>query len=167
MASTKRMFTASFTGKDKLVKNCQMLRTKFPDWLYEANQATANEIFDEARRNIKSNDSYASGELYDSVITEVSARGLAIYVGSTSHYAPYVEFGTRPHFPPLDAIREWCRVKGIPEEAVFPIAKKIAERGTQAQPFLRPAFLVGKRNHLARLRSLITQGIKGALGRAA
>jgi HK97 gp10 family phage protein len=166
MAST-RMFTASFTGREKLVKNCQMLRTKFPEALYEANQATANEIFDQARYYIKQSDAYASGELYDSIVIEVSARGLAIWVGSTSHYAPFVEFGTRPHFPPLDAIRNWCRVKGIPESAAFPIAKKIAEHGTAAQPFMRPALAVGKRNHLTRLRAIISQAVKGSLGRAA
>src|SRR5262245_41824789 len=126
MASTQRMFTASFTGQEKLVRNCRMLREKFPEWLYEANQAKADEIFNEARRNLKQSDTYATGELYDSIITEVTARGLAIYVGSTSHYAPYVEFGTRPHFPPLDAIRRWCNLRGIPESAAFPIAKKIA-----------------------------------------
>jgi HK97 gp10 family phage protein len=163
MASTKRMFTASFTGQQKLVANCRILRDKFPEWLYEANQATADEIFDLARRNIRSNDSYTSGELYDSIVTEVSARGLAIYVGSTSKYAPFVEFGTRPHFPPLDAIREWCRLKGIPESAAFPIAKKIAERGTEAQPFMYPALQAGKRNHLSRLRALIKSGLKGLL----
>src|SRR5262245_26629542 len=104
----KRLFQVSFTGQEKLAANCAMLRRRFPEYLAEANQETADEIFALARRNIKSNDSYASGELYDSVVTEVTARGLAIYVGSTSKYAPYVEFGTRPHFPPLDAIRRWC-----------------------------------------------------------
>jgi HK97 gp10 family phage protein len=167
MASTKRMFTASFTGKEKLVRNCQMLRVKFPEALYEANMETATEIFDEARRNIKTNDSYASGELYDSIVTEVSARGLAIWVGSTSHYAPYVEFGTRPHFPPLDAIRQWCQLKGIPESAAFPIARKISEVGTSEAPFLAPALKVGQRNHLSRIRKIISLMVKGVLGRAA
>jgi HK97 gp10 family phage protein len=167
MASTQRMFSVSFTGQEKLAKNCRMLREKFPEWLGEANQQTADEIFDEARRNIKQADSYATGELYDSVIVEVSARGLAIWVGSTSHYAPYVEFGTRPHFPPVDAIREWCRVRGIPESAAFPIARQISERGTPAVPFLYPALLKGKRDHLARIRKLISMAIKGVLPKAA
>lgn len=166
MAGT-RMFTASFTGRENLVRNCRMLRDKFPEWLYEANQETANEIFDEARRNIKTNDSYASGELYDSIVAEVSARGLAIWVGSVSPYAPFVEFGTRPHFPPLDAIRRWCSLKGIPESAAFPIAKKISEAGTPEQPFMAPALKVGQRNHLARIRKVISLAIKSALGRAA
>lgn len=165
--SGKRMFSASFTGQQKLVANCRMLRAKFPEWLGEANQATANEIFDLARRNIQENDSIAWGNLYDSVVTEVSARGLAVWVGSTSQYAPYVEFGTRPHWPPIEAIEEWCEVKGIPVEAAFPIARKIAERGTEPAPFMRPALKAGQRNHLARIRAFVSTGIKSALGRAA
>lgn len=163
----QRMFTASFTGQETLVRNCRMLREKVPEWLAEANQETANEMFDEARRFLKQSDTYATGDLYDSVVTEVSARGLAIWVGSQSPYAAYVEFGTRPHFPPLDAIRAWCRVKGIPESAAFPIARQISVRGTPAIPFMRTALAVGRRHHLERIRRLITLGIRGALGRAA
>lgn len=161
--AAKRQFTASFTGLDQLAKNCAMLRRKFPEALERANQETANEIFAEARRIIQANDSYASGELYDSIEITVSARGMAIYVASTSHYAPYVEFGTRPHFPPVDAIRRWCRLKGIPETAAYPICLKIAERGTAAQPFMRPALAAGRRNHLSRLRALISRAVKGTL----
>ena len=161
--AAKRFLSASFTGREQLAKNCAMMRRKFPEWLEEANQETANEIFAEARRLIKVNDSYASGELYESMEITVTARGLAIYVASTSHYAPYVEYGTRPHFPPLDAIRRWCALKGIPIAAAFPIAKKISERGTPAQPFMRPALKAGQRNHLARLRALISRGVKGEL----
>lgn len=164
MASGSRMFTASFTGQEKLVRNARMLREKFPDWLAAANQQTADEIFDLARRNIKQMDSYASGDLYDSIVTEVTARGMAIYVGSTSPHAPFIEFGTRPHFPPLEPIRRWCRIRGLPEEAAFPIARQIALRGTPELPFLRPALLQGKRNHLARMRDLIKAGMKGLLG---
>ena len=161
------MFGVSFTGNEKLSANCKMLRAKFPEWLGEANQATANEIFDLARRNLQENDSIAWGNLYDSVVTEVSARGLAIWVGSTSPYAAYVEFGTRPHWPPVDAIEDWCEVKGIPVEAAFLIARKIAERGTPARPFMRPALKEGQRNHLARIRAFFSTGVKSALGRAA
>src|SRR5262245_38654870 len=163
----KRIFSVSFTGNENLKRNMAALRREFPEMLSDANQETADEIVREAQRNIKTNDSYASGELYGSLVVKVTARGLAIYVGSTSHYAPYVEFGTRPHFPPLDAIRRWCELKDIPVAAACPIAKKIAERGTPEQPFLWPAFLVGKRNHLARVRALCSAGVRKVLGRAA
>jgi phage gpG-like protein len=60
-------------------------------------------------------------------------------VGTAAEYAPHVEYGTRPHFPPIKAIREWAgRVLGD-EGAAFPVARAIAKKGTKAQPFLRPA----------------------------
>lgn len=164
MASGKRMFSVSFTGNDKIVRNARMLREKFPEWLSAANQETANEIFDLARKNIKAHDAYTSGELYDSIVVEVTARGLAIYVGSTSKHAPFVEFGTRPHFPPLAPIRQWCLARGLPESAAFPIARAISERGTPERPFLWPAAQQGKRNHLARMRDLVRAGMRGLLG---
>jgi hypothetical protein len=56
------------------------------------------------------------------------------------NYAPFVEFGTRPHFPPLEPIREWCRRHSIPEEAAYAIALKISRTGQPARPFLFPAY---------------------------
>jgi hypothetical protein len=163
MASTRRMFTVDLTGLEGLRKNVAMLRREFPVWVYRANEETAVEIFGAARANIVANDSYASGELYESMIIEVKDQGLRIFVGSTSHYAPYVEYGTRPHFPPVSAIREWCRLKGIPESAAYPIARKIAERGTPEQPFFAPAVQIARGRHLKRLRDLVTAAINGRL----
>ena len=162
----KRIFTASLKGVPGFAKQCGLLKAEVPRLMGEANQQTADEIFNEARRLIKVNDSYATGELYDSIVVTVTARGLAIYVSSTSHYAPYVEYGTRPHFPPLDAIRRWCAAKGIPESAAYPIAKKISEVGTEAQPFLWPSFVLGRSNHIARIQQIMSAGMR-ALGRTA
>ena len=46
-------------------------------------------------------------------------------------YGKFINEGRGPstRMPPLDAIKEWTRIKGIPEEAAFPIAKKIQEEG--------------------------------------
>jgi len=48
-----------------------------------------------------------------------------------TEYASYADKGRRPgRMPPVDAIKAWCRVKGIPENAAYPIALKIAREGT-------------------------------------
>jgi HK97 gp10 family phage protein len=79
-------------------------------------------------------------------------------VGTNADYAPHVEYGTRPHFPPVSAIREWSgRVLGD-KSAAWPIAKKIARRGTPAQPFLRPA-LDKNRKKLVRLFGKILRDV--------
>jgi len=60
-------------------------------------------------------------------------------VYSDTDYGVYVEFGTRPHFPPLEPIKDWARRVIGDEGVAFPIARKISREGTEAQPFLRPA----------------------------
>lgn len=59
------------------------------------------------------------------------------------HASP-VEFGSRPHMPPVDPLMGWCkRVLGLNDRearsAAWMIALKIKARGTEAQPYLRPA----------------------------
>ena len=40
----------------------------------------------------------------------------------------------------LEAIKVWCKAKGIPEEAAYPIFAKILGAGINPQPFLYPAY---------------------------
>lgn len=52
----------------------------------------------------------------------------------------YVEQGRGPgRMPPMSAIRQWTAYRGIDPGAAYPIARKIGQRGTKAQPFMRPA----------------------------
>lgn len=55
-------------------------------------------------------------------------------LSNTAPYAVYVHEGTRPHFPPIDAITPWANRHGIPP---FLLARSIARKGTKAQPFFR------------------------------
>jgi putative transposon-encoded protein len=83
--------------------------------------------------------------------------------GAGSSYAPYVEFGTgtKVSIPKglesvaatykgakggtfsqmITELKDWCRKKGIPESAAYPIAVKILREGVRPQPFFfAPAF---------------------------
>lgn len=51
-------------------------------------------------------------------------------------YAIYVHEGTKPHFPPLEAIAPWAERHNIPP---FLVARAIAQKGTKAQPFFADA----------------------------
>lgn len=57
-------------------------------------------------------------------------------VGSSVKYAPHVEFGTAPHMPPVDELRDWANDHNADAWA---LAMHIKQEGTPAQPFLRPA----------------------------
>ncbi len=85
-----------------------------------------------------------TGQLLQSVYWKSS--GLEGEVGATAAHAPYIEFGTKPHWPPFRPIYEWVWRKrhdlGIPDEAVFPYAKAVVEKiaafGTkERKPFTR------------------------------
>lgn len=71
----------------------------------------------------------------DSAIVPKFAR---VDVNATSKQgAPYPIFvheGTRPHFPPIEAITPWAERHGIPPYA---LALSIARKGTRANPWLR------------------------------
>lgn len=59
-------------------------------------------------------------------------------VRADAGYAAYVEFGTRPHMPPVDAITPWALMHGIDP---WRLAYHIKHHGTKAHPFMRPAFI--------------------------
>jgi Bacteriophage HK97-gp10, putative tail-component len=155
-----RTIEVKVTGQDKIKANVAYLRQNFPDWLAEANRETAEQIRDEAQNILKQLDAFDTGELYNSLTMGESTLGLRVTVYSTSKHAPFIEFGTSPHFPPLDKIRAWCARKGIPVSAAFPIARAISERGTPERPFLYPAYKVGIRRHIDRVRRFVGAGLQ-------
>lgn len=62
--------------------------------------------------------------------------GVAGIVGSSLNYALPVELGTKPHFPPLEPLRDWVEKKlGVDskraEHVAYLVARKIAKRGTK------------------------------------
>ena len=78
---------------------------------------------------------YATGFLASHIDYVVDELSLTI---TMPEYAKYVEYGHVPYFPPIEEIVSWCKVKGIPEEAAYPIAVNISKYGTRPQPFIRP-----------------------------
>jgi hypothetical protein len=86
----------------------------------------------------------ASGKLAESLSYHVNL-GTNVYAVDISllEYWKYIENGTRPHFPPVSAIRDWIRVKPViprpfengklPTESqlAFLIARKISRVGTE------------------------------------
>lgn len=81
------------------------------------------------------------GGLRNSIIStkNFAPDELEVEVGPTVLYAPFIEFGTKAHFPPVEPIERWAQRHGMPG-AGFAIARKIASRPTKARPFLIPAF---------------------------
>ena len=79
-----------------------------------------------------------TGTLRSSIAPDITlkAHGIEGAVGSPLKYAPFVELGTRPHFPPLSALQVWARRHGVSARAV---QLAIGRRGTKANEFLKGA----------------------------
>lgn len=112
-------------------------------------QNIINEFTDTLKSVISSNGSNASGTLSKSIkgIVKMNDKYLTVSI-SLEDYWKYIEYGTNPHFPPVDKIREWIRVKPVlprplasgklptENQLAFLIGRKISKFGTKPKPFL-------------------------------
>ena len=80
-----------------------------------------------------------TGRLRNSVTHEVDSSGQRARVGTNVSYARAVEFGTRPHWPPLGALQPWARRHGFPsgQRGAWLVARTIAARGTRGAHMFR------------------------------
>lgn len=112
------------------------------DKTIETLTAIAVAISKEMKSIIKLNGAFASGTLYDSIKYKVFKDKSEIYHMEFDYvyYGLFVNYGRKPSskMPPLKDIREWCRLKGIPQDAAFPIAKKIQKFGFRGIDFTKP-----------------------------
>ncbi|MBU1173636.1 MAG: HK97 gp10 family phage protein [Proteobacteria bacterium] len=89
---------------------------------------------------------------------EVGAKEVVGVVGSNVVYAPYMELGTRPHWPPPGALAAWARRHGVSE---YVVARAIAARGTKERRFLRGSF----EQNRGKVEQIIGQAVSGIVQR--
>jgi hypothetical protein len=128
----------------------------------------ADEVIALARQNLTDNGTNATYELFNSLekIIEIGEDHYSVKI-SMADYAKYVENGRGPgKYPPPGVIENWIEIKPVTPSAVdgkvpsvkqltFLISRKIANEGTEAQPFLEPAV----EEVLSRYETLIDQAI--------
>lgn len=125
-------------------------------------QDITNDFVVELKNKLKANDSYASGDLVNSIRGIVKQNGKYILISiQLEDYWQYVENGRKAgKYPPLSAIRKWISVKPVlprptksgklptDNQLAYLIGRKISKVGTKAKPFLKPTItdfdLVGK-----------------------
>lgn len=114
-------------------------------------------------RDAKKNAPVDTGRLRASITPEVRAQGETIegVVGSNVTYAPYVELGTRPHWPPIAALEVWARRH---HTSAFIVARAISRRGTPAKQYLQKAFESNKDKIEARFNRAVDEIVKKANG---
>jgi hypothetical protein len=101
----------------------------------------AVDIVKQMKNIIKLNGAFATGNLYNSVKYKVykdKSEKFHLDVDYV-YYGLFIDMGRKPgKQPPLRDIQEWCRIKGIPQEAAFAIARKIGRFGFKGINFTKP-----------------------------
>lgn len=104
------------------------------------------------KQRLLTDDSNATGNLTDSITYLVNHKGSVFEVSiSLLDYWKYVNYDTKPHFPPVDAIEKWVVAKKIVphvgtlpngksyvptvRQLAFLIARSISENGTKGTDF--------------------------------
>ena len=84
-----------------------------------------------------------TGELKRSIKYQPIEDGAVIFADAP--HAPFIEYGTRPHFPPLEPLKEWALRKGLADNddeamaVALSVARKIAHHGTVPHAFMARA----------------------------
>lgn len=120
-------------GADNLQQALNRVQTNVAKHVVDAMNTTALVIQNSLKAETKSAKAVNTGTLRNSwQIKRATTQTLTAEVGTNlvPHYAPDVEYGTRPHKPPISALTQWAKRKLHNEAAAYPIARKIARRGT-------------------------------------
>lgn len=104
------------------------------------------------KKNLTDSNRNASHNLYNSIKSHVRVNNTTYDVElDMEHYWKYIEYGTKPHFPPVNKILEWVRIKPVlptpmqngklptEEDLAWMIARKIEREGTEGKPDLENA----------------------------
>ena len=83
---------------------------------------------------------FDTGKLSTSIhLIPMSSGSRAYILTDGVDYGIHMEYGTRPHWMPADALKGWSRRVLGNENLAYAVQKKIAREGVEAHPFFRPA----------------------------
>ena len=108
-----------------------------------------SELLERYKKSIEDSGHVASGGLVNNATYQVVFNGSCLEVSfNLEQHWKYLENGTRPHFPPIDAIEQWISVKQIvprsyngkvptTRQLAFLIARGISKNGTKPTKLLQ------------------------------
>lgn len=121
-------FEMKVSGLEELLKKCS------PTILEKPLRQFFRDALSAIERETKTRTPVDTGRLRASINSKIDTRPVPLWgrVETNTFYAPYVEFGTRPHFPPPNALAGWANRHGL-GEYTFVICRAIARRGVQGR----------------------------------
>ena len=122
----------TIVGVDKTISNLTRLEEGI------ASEKPMQQATQLVTREARKNTSVDLGMTRASITPSVESRGNEVIgiVGSNRKSALWVEKGTRPHWPPVQALEGWARRHGA---VAFLVARAISRRGTKAHHMLENA----------------------------
>lgn len=166
------MGSVTIKGVSSTISELRKFGEKAEKLINAETQSTAFNIEEDAKKRAPKN----FGKLAQS-ISHLKVKPALYKVTVNEKYGAYMEFGTgtKVSVPAefsqmannfkgkkqgswkegLEAIKVWCKAKGIPEEAAYPIFAKILGAGINPQPFLYPAWTKGKKDYQNNLERLL------------
>lgn len=110
--------------------------------VYDANKITMNGAVNLIHGAVVENTPFAFGILRKSMFGEVlDVRGNIVgKIGTPSPYGAPVEFGTRPHWAPIEPLKLWAKRKLDDESLAYAVQRKIARVGTKGSFMFKMAF---------------------------
>lgn len=149
---------AKINGTAQVIKNLSLIKKAIVQEVVAGTQAVQAKVINDARGLCPTFNGTLSLSIQPGEIV-ITNDNVTADVVAHANYASFVEYGTRPHFPPVDALRDWAaRVLGD-ERLAFVVARAIARRGTYAKPFLGPAITA----NTATFRKAILAAVKRGL----
>ena len=128
------------------------------------------------RDRLKTDDHVASGDLIDKLICRVKQGNREVEIDlQLRDYWKYIEEGTKPHWPPIDAIVKWIKVKNVlptntydgklptERQLAYLIARKISEKGTEGTHDLRDALREVNQMFETRIGEAVAEDIEGVM----
>ena len=86
---------------------------KFPNLQYVLEEYI-KELKREYENKLLDNDHVASWDLIQNIEVVTSFNGMNYWVGfNLQDYWKYIEYGTKPHIPPVDKLMEWIKIKPV------------------------------------------------------
>lgn len=131
-------FNIQIKGLDEFIKDNKRAADNIPTLVGKALMESTGRIKDDARNAITEQGISNTGNLRRSINNWLEGMWKGI-VGVGERYGAYVEFGTKPHFPPVAPLERWAQTKLGTSGLGFVIARKIARKGTKAQAYLGPS----------------------------
>ena len=135
-----------------------------------------NALSERYKEKLTEDDRIASGRLISSVNSKVVVDNNEFIVElNLEDWWKYIEFGTKPHFPPVSKILEWVTVKRIlptpmangklptEQQLAWMIAKKIDRVGTEGTPNLSDSLDEMVMDYEAIIEEALDQDVLGCL----